>query len=58
MYGLDVAGEPAFTRLISPAEREGFRDLAQEHLKDYHTIEVWDGPLCVLRLRRRGQEQT
>lgn len=57
LYGLDAAGEAAFTQRIASGERDGFRDVAQAHLKDYHTVEVWDGPLCVLRLRRKAAEQ-
>jgi hypothetical protein len=57
LYGLDADGEAAFTRRLTPADRDGFRDLAAEHLTDYPTVEVWDGPLCVLRLRRKATEE-
>jgi hypothetical protein len=57
LYGLDADGEAAFTRRLTAADRAVFRDLAAEHLADYHAVEVWDGPLCVLRLRRKATEQ-
>lgn len=57
LYGLDAAGEAAFTRQLGSADRARFRDLANEHLKDYPSVEVWDGPLCVLRLRRKAADK-
>lgn len=57
LYGLDAAGEAVFTRRLGPGEREAFRTLADEHLKAYHTVEVWEGPLCILRLRRKAAEE-
>lgn len=57
LYGLDAAGEAAFTQRLDSVDRGRFRELANTHLKDYPTVEVWDGPLCVLRLRRKMADE-
>ncbi|HEY8571965.1 hypothetical protein [Phenylobacterium sp.] len=52
LYGLDEGGEPAFTQELRGDDRDRLRTLAQERLAHCHSVEVWDGPLCVIRLRR------
>jgi hypothetical protein len=52
LYGLDDAGETAFTAQLREADRDRLRDIAREHLNRHAAVEVWDGPLCVVRLRR------
>jgi hypothetical protein len=52
LYGLDEAGETAFAEQLGETDRDRLRALARERLKAYAAVEVWDGPLCVLRLKR------
>lgn len=52
LYGLNEAGEPAFAERLQPHQREGLRELASDRLSRCHAVEVWEGPTCVLRLRR------
>lgn len=54
LYGLDDAGEVAFAEAVQAGERDDVRRLAERRLADWPAVEVWDGPLCVVRLRRRG----
>ena len=53
LYALDEAGETAFAEQLQTADRGNARELAEAKLRDHHAVEVWDGPLCILRLRRR-----
>lgn len=52
LYGLDEAGEPVFAEDLAASERSGLRALAERRLADWPAVEVWDGPLCVVRLSR------
>jgi hypothetical protein len=52
LYALDEAGETAFTEQLAVTDRVRLRELARERLKDHAAVEVWDGLLCVVRLRR------
>jgi hypothetical protein len=52
LYGLTEGGEPAFAERLAPHHRHQLRELAAERLARCHMVEVWDGPACVLRLRR------
>ena len=52
LYGLNEAGEPAFAQRLAPDQRPRLRETAAEHLARCHMVEVWEGPTCVLRLRR------
>lgn len=54
LYGLDEAGETVFSEDLAAGERSHLRALAERRLAEWHAVEVWDGPLCVVRLRRRG----
>jgi hypothetical protein len=51
-YGLDEAGETAFAQQLQAADRASLRAFAQARLRDFHAVEIWEGPLCVVRLRR------
>ena len=53
LYGLDQAGAPAFEEELGAEDRPRLRVLATARLRDWQGVEVWDGPLCVLRLRRQ-----
>lgn len=54
LYGLDEAGEPTFAERVAPHERHRIRELATGRLASCHAVEVWEGPTCILRLRRRS----
>ncbi|WP_374471296.1 hypothetical protein [Phenylobacterium sp.] len=55
LYALNEAGETAFAEQLREADRHRLRTLARERLKQYPAVEVWDGPMCVLRLRRAAE---
>lgn len=55
LYGLNEAGEPVFAERLSLDHRPRMREIALDHLERHHAIEVWEGPTCVLRLRRSGR---
>jgi hypothetical protein len=52
LYGLDAAGEPAFSETLKLDQRDQLRQLAADRLARCHAVEVWEGPTCVLRLRQ------
>ena len=52
LYGMDAAGEPLFSEVIHGRERASLREIAGERLQECHAVEVWEGPMCVLRLQR------
>jgi len=56
-YGLDEAGRTASSERLHGLDLPALRALAQERLSVFHAVEVWEGPLCVVRLRRRAPEQ-
>ena len=52
LYGFDDQGETKFSEVLEPASREELRVLALARLERCHAVEVWEGALCILRLRR------
>jgi hypothetical protein len=52
LYGIDEAGQAAFTEILREVERGALRMLACERLRDWHVVEIWEGPVCVVRVRR------
>jgi hypothetical protein len=58
LYGLDESGETTFTQQLRDADRGQLKALAHDRLKCFARVEVWDGPMCVLRLRRDPLPQT
>ena len=52
LYGIDETGRAAFSELLRGANRAGLAQLAEARLRDWPAVEVWEGPMCVLRLRR------
>jgi hypothetical protein len=56
LYGINEAGETAYSEVLSGEARERFRALASERLRQWHTVEVWDGPVCMIRLRRAASD--
>jgi hypothetical protein len=54
LYGLDEAGRPTFAERLAPETRPRLREIAFERLARCATVEVWEGPTCILRVRRSG----
>lgn len=57
LYGMNEAGETVLRRQLAAGERDGMRALASAQLSTHHAVEIWDGPLCVVRLRREREPQ-
>jgi hypothetical protein len=55
LYGIDEAGGTAFTEILGEMDLEALRALARERLRDWSTVEIWQGPVCVVRLRRPAE---
>jgi hypothetical protein len=53
LYGLDEAGHAAFAEELRSDDRGRLQTVALDRLREWHAVEVWDGPMCVIRLRRR-----
>jgi hypothetical protein len=56
LYGIDAAGETLFSEVLQAHDRAALREIAGERLRQYHAVEVWEGPMCVLRLQRTAAE--
>jgi len=54
LYGLNEAGDPAFAERLPLTARPRLREIARDRLRRCHMVEVWEGPACVLRLRREA----
>jgi hypothetical protein len=48
----------ACCELLQRAEREDLRAIASKRLRDWHAVEVWEGPVCLVRLRRSEVQQS
>lgn len=57
LYGLDETGEAVLRQQLGGDARPSLRAIARAQLNDHHAVEIWDGPLCVVRLRREPQTQ-
>jgi hypothetical protein len=57
LYGLDETGRAALTERLPEAGRDRLRLIAEQRLQACHAVEVWYGPMCVLRLRRPAAQQ-
>lgn len=51
LYGIDGSGQTGFSELLC-CERAELRAVATQRLKDWSAVEVWEGPVCLLRLQR------
>lgn len=54
LYGLNEAGEPAFAERLASERRADLAAIAAARLAEHPMVEIWDGPVCVLRVRRRS----
>ena len=52
LYGIDEAGETAWCELLRDVDRGALRALAAERLREWHAVEIWEGPVCLVRIRR------
>lgn len=52
LYGINEAGEAAFSEALRDVAREDLRALASERLRHWYAVEIWEGPICLVRLRR------
>lgn len=57
VYGLNEAGQPVHTEMLRGCEREALRALARERLDQWHAVEIWEGPICLVRLSRAPSPQ-
>jgi hypothetical protein len=57
LYGLDEAGRTALAERLPEADRDRLPLIAEQRLQVCHAVEVWYGPMCVLRLRRPVAQQ-
>lgn len=57
LYGLDAAGEAVFSERLCGRERAALSEIARSRLADCEGVEIWEGPLCVLRIRRAKSAQ-
>ena len=52
LYGLNEDGETAFCEMLREVERAALPAVARERLKDWSAVEIWEGPICLVRIRR------
>lgn len=57
LYGMDAAGETAWCELLPATDRETLRAVAAERLSRWHAVEIWEGPVCLVRLRRPAADE-
>ncbi|MCR5878944.1 hypothetical protein [Phenylobacterium sp. J367] len=52
LYGLDEADAIVLTERFGETDRSRLRAIARERLERCAAVEVWDGQICVMRLKR------
>ncbi len=52
LYGLDEVGEAVFSEVLVGRDRLGLPEIARARLNEHHAVEIWEGPMCVLRMQR------
>lgn len=57
IYGLDEHGETTSTERLRVPDRQMLAELGRMRLGKFHAVEIWEGALCVLRLRREIESQ-
>jgi len=53
LYGLDEAKKVAWSEYLFLPNLEAAKKHALSRLEHFQTVEVWEGLVCVLRLRRQ-----
>jgi hypothetical protein len=56
LYGLNEAGVAAHAEELSAETRMTLEGLARERLRSWPGVEIWDGPVCIVRLTRTAAE--
>lgn len=51
-YGIDEDGRAEFSKVLRCQERSALEALARDGLRRWHSVEIWQGPMCVVRVRR------
>ena len=51
-YGIDENGRAEFSKVLRGQERSALEALARDGLRRWHSVEIWHGPMCLVRLRR------
>ena len=51
-YGIDETGRTDFSEVLPDQGRPALEALARDRLRRWHAVEIWQGPMCVVRLRR------
>lgn len=52
LYGINEAGQPVFSEVLRSQERAALPALAKERLRQWPGVEIWEGPMCLIRLAR------
>ena len=52
LYGIDEAGDTAWCELVRDVDRGELGALAADRLREWHAVEIWEGPVCLVRIRR------
>lgn len=52
LYGIDETGEAVFSEVLHACDRAALRARAEQRLHDWPAVEIWEGPMCVVRLKR------
>lgn len=51
-YGIDDSGRAAFSEILRDCARDALPALARARLELWPAVEIWEGPMCLVRLRR------
>jgi hypothetical protein len=54
LYGLNEAGKAAHSEVLRAVDRAALPGLARERLSRWAAVEIWEGPICLVRLGRAG----
>lgn len=57
LFGIDASGRTVHAEFLQGSQRSTLRTLARERLRDWHTVEIWEGPMCVVRLSRSQADE-
>ena len=52
LYGIDEQGDAVFSEMLQSCDRATLRARAGERLRDWPAVEIWEGPMCIVRLKR------
>jgi hypothetical protein len=52
LYGIDELGDAVFSEMLQGCDRATLRARAGGRLRDWPAVEIWEGPMCIVRLKR------